>query len=57
MIEFLNISIIDDNIAEPTENFNLAIETPQELRGISLGVIFVATGFITDDDGMTSLMM
>ena len=52
--EFQNVSINDDNMVEPTENFTLSIQIPQEISGIgiSLGINAVATGFITDDDGM-----
>lgn len=52
--EFQNVSINDDNMVEPTENFTLSIQIPQKIVGIgiSLGIDAVATGFITDDDGM-----
>ena len=55
--EFLNVSINNDNMVEPTENFILSIQIPVIGIGISLGINAVATGFITDDDGMIILVM
>lgn len=55
--EFLNVSINNDNMVEPTENFTLSIQIPVIGIGISLGINAVATGFITDDDGMIILVM
>ena len=44
-------------MVEPTENFILSIQIPVIGIGISLGINAVATGFITDDDGMIILVM
>ena len=55
--EFVNISINDDNMDEPTETFTLSIRISKEMRsmGISTGIRGRATGIITDDDGMIIL--
>ena len=49
----VSIPIINDDIVEPIENFNLSIEIqPQFLNiGVMQGTPAVAIGFITDDDG------
>lgn len=59
IMEFLNISITNDNLVEPTENFTLSIQIPPESIGIGifLGTTAVVTGYITDDDGMVILMI
>ena len=49
---FTDITITDDPIAEPTENFTLSISIPPQLSGVITGDPSTATGLITDDDGM-----
>ena len=56
--EFVNISINDDNLVEPTETFMLSFRITQGMRrmGISTTVFGdVAAGIITDDDGTNTI--
>lgn len=47
--ECVNVDIIDDNIEEPAEDFEVVIDNPQFDGAISLGVVNRTTVVIVDD--------
>ena len=52
----VNISVINDNIAEISETFNLAFTIPSSLSGkVISGSITTATGIITDETGKIAI--
>ena len=54
----VNVSLIDDNIVEGPETFDLSFTIPSSLRGrVIPGAVTEAIGNITDDTGKTYMLI